>query len=499
MSNIKYSDDEFINLIGKRGVMAVKQIAEWLGSASTRGIEDRLKIMAKSANPLVVNRTIVRPWISKSPQTTYILTPFGADRYNEINHTSILSPDIDTLPENYVHSLGLIDIGFAFKKMGVPCTYESRTIIDNQTNEFIRPDVAFKFQGEDRVHVVELERSRSSKDLKTRLLGRLFRWQKAAMNAIIHPDIMVLFSLDKGDNLMIAAWIDALNAFIEKSGDNPAFTVWYMDFAAFLKNPTLDLRRFNRFPVSTDPESFLLAAERERYFNQKRAEMFTPEDVDNTLKEAEDFYWGSRGRWLIIQSSDGVRRAFLDSCDSLHKLSINGCPSDFQTGSLPWLAINAIRFWLERPAYKDFRVGLIDAIREYKSSYGRGINTAANYLEKIIWESLLYKFDIGRDGPLSFRARLADDTTKQKNHTGIIPSFEIIAPWAGRESQEDADRSARSLEWLVNMLMLYPTELGLTKENKKPQSSPALKFTPSPEELSEDPFFYENLSEASEQ
>lgn len=490
MSNIKYSDDDFINLIGMCGVMSLDQMMEWQGTKSKRGIEDRLKALAQANNPPIVGRTIPRPWISPHKRSSFILTSFGADIYNRLNNTNIVAPDENTLIANYIHSLGLVDIGFALKKLGMPCAFESRVIIDDQTSEFIRPDVSFQLANNER-HVIELERSRSTSGLQDRLLGRLLRWQKAVLNAKIAPDIFVLFSLDKNDNWMMSAWLESLNAFVQKTGEQPAFTVWFLDFKEFLDRPTLDVRRFNKMPVSVHPASFLLAAERERYFAELDAKKFSPDALSNSLALTHEFW---KYHWLdllAVQKSDLVRRAFLDSCDDLYQknLLIRQHHGDTYNGSIPWLAIETLRFWLEQPIFKSFRAGLIDALREYKSAYNRGVSVAADYLEKIVWESLLYKFEIGRDGPLYFRTRLPDSNTRQKNLPDVIPSFELVAPWAGRDTQEAADQTARALEWLVNMLVLYPAELGLIRENKKPTSSPAAKSASSRQISPDDPFF----------
>lgn len=475
MSNNKYNDDEFINLIGKRGIMSLRQIAEWMGLNTTRGVDRYLSRMADKENPLIVGRNIPRPWAGRGAQTAYILTSFGAEYYNKLNGTDITAPDAGSLAASFSHSLGVIDIGFALKKIGAPSFFESRVVIDHQTNEFIRPDVSYQLNSDDSLRIIEFEQSRDYKNLNNLLLKRLFRWQKAIIEGVIHSDIIVLFSLVKNDKWMISAWMKALNAFVQKNGEEPFFTIWYMGMKDFLANPTLDTRSFKCLPHSIDPESFLLSAERERFFAQRESEMFSPESMDKALLDTQTFWRLSWTRLLALQKREAARRSLLDACDLLYEKSRTDDLGDTGAGSIPWLSIGLIRFWLERPPYKELRVGLIDVLKEYKSAYGRGAGVAADYLEKAIWESLLYKFNIGRDGPLSFRTKLPDDTVKKKNHPGILPVFEIIAPWAGRDAQEDADWSARSLEWLVNMLIQYPVELGLTKENRKPQSSVALE------------------------
>jgi hypothetical protein len=114
--------------------------------------------------------------------------------------------------------------------------------------------------------------------------------------------------------------------------------------------------------------------------------------------------------------------------------------------------------------------------------------SAADALERLVWGVLLRQFGIGKNGPVSFYAQAGSSEKDKDRRSGLIPVFAISSPWSGvREDQDQADATVKALTWLVEMLIGYPTELGLTKENKKAQSSVHMNQGRKPKESVDSP------------
>ncbi len=460
--------------------MTSAQMSEWLGFGKARGVEVRAKNMRdEDGNPLVISRNITCPW--RTGRTTLILNTFGAIQYNKFFKTRIVAPDEHTRISNHIHAIGLIDIGLALKKLGIEFNLEYRVNITEDQKEYIRPDVFYKLGG--RQYIIEFERSRELYNLHNRLVERFYRWQNMLRDASagnVSSDIIVLFSLDPDDRDTLCIWMKALHTFIQEAGEQPAFNIWFMSLTNFLNDPTLDLDSYKRLIPSDTPVTVLLDAERERFFAHEAAVLLREVAIKKSFEAVENYWTYNNGRMLDLQSEESSRRAFLDVCDSIFKMAHWGRPADHHNGSIPWLGVNTLRFWLERPELSDLRIGLIDALREYNSAYARGVDVAAKSLERMVWTVFLHKFGIGKDGPLSFFAYTADPGDKDNGRGGIFPVFSIRQPWCGRCDSEQMEATTLALGWLVDTLITYINELGLNKENKNPISTLVVESSPEP-------------------
>ena len=475
----KVENDEILELVGMQGVATATQVQQWYGAKKDAGIRIRMKNMSKADNPVLTHRNLPLPWHNSKPIAAAFLTDIGADVLNERHGTSIIAPSPATQLKNFVHGLGLVDIAIALKKMGIPFDLERRVDIDGADGEFIRPDVLCRVK--DSRYLIEFEQTRSEQELSERLLGRLRRWQKifkspGAQYADVSSDVIVLFALkEMGDNYTATKWSESLYTLSQELGQPPAFSVWTMPLKDFLDNPTLDLRHFRLLPPSAHPDADALAAERERFFASQVAGLLSPADMLLAREAAHLFCQEYRGRLSQLQLTTLERRRFLDDCDAFYRMAYSAQDSAYHNGSVPWIGIGVLRYWIEQPVFADFRIRLIDALEKLKSSYGRGLNSAADTLERLVWDTLLRQFGIGRDGPLSFYAQIGTTEKDKDRRNGLVPVFNISVPWAGiREDQEQAELTIQSLTWFVMMLVEYSVELGLTKANKKAQSSVVL-------------------------
>ena len=472
-------DRAILEFVGLQGVATSAQGQQWFGLRYEKPIRDRMTKMSSGNNPLLTHRNLPRPWASRYRVYSAFLTDAGAAVLNETNGTSILAPSQATQEKNFVHGLGIVDIALALKQMGLSCDMERRMDIpDDDDGGFIRPDILCHLDGSHML--IEFEQTRSEQKLSERLLGRLRRWQEIFTSPVMRdvlPDVIVLFAMKESeDRYTTSTWSKVLYELSQELGGPPAFSVWSMSIADFLKNPTLDLRRYKRLVPSLYPDSDALADERERFFRAQAVSVPSLPGLQKAWQAAGSYHLDYRGRLTEMQLTISVRKAFLDCCDDLFSMVISGPESSrWNNGGVPWIGIGVLRYWIEQPVFADFRIRLIDALEKFKSSYGRGLNSAADALERLVWDTLLRQFGIGRDGPLSFYAQIGTTEKDKDRRSGLVPVFIISAPWAGiRENQDEADTTVQSLTWLVTMLMEYSVELGLTKDNKKAQSRTVL-------------------------
>ncbi len=483
-------EEVILELVGMQGVITASQVAEWFGVKTRFGIRNRMTDMCRRDNPLLTNRNLPRPWRNFRAESAAFLTDIGAAVLNERNGTSIIAPNPMTQRKNLIHALGLVDIAIALKKAGILFELERRININDDGDEFIRPDVFCHVNGVR--HLIEFEQSRGEEELSARLLGRLRRWQKVFTSPgfeDVSSDVIVLFDLDKDDRYTLVKWSAALNSLAEELGCLPAYSVWAMNVITFLNNPTLDLHYFTRVRASNNPDADALAAERERFIAYQLNHRMTLEGMLAARNAVESIFDEYRGRLLEMQYSTVERQQFLNDCDTFYQQAHSGRPSEFQNSGIPWLGIAMLRCWIEQPVFADFRLILIDALEKLKSSYTRGLNSAADTLERLVWDVLLRRFEIAKGGPLKFYAAIGTPEKDNYRSSGLVPVFSIQSPWHGvREDQEKAETTVQALTWLVRMLMDYPVELGLTKANKKAQSAALLEPVKSmPEDEEFDP------------
>jgi len=466
-------DDDILEVVGLQGVATALQVQQWYGAKKDRGIRNRMTKMCRRNNPLLISRNMPLPWKSPYNIQSAFLTDIGATVLNERHGTSIIAPSPATQLKNFVHGLGLVEIALALRNMDIPFDLERRVDIDEEEG-FIRPDVLCRVNGTR--YLIEFEQTRSEQELSERLLGRLHRWQKAFTSPgmeDVSTDVIVLFALKKlDDDYTLSMWSEALYKLSRDLQGLPAFSVWAMPINDFVETPTFDLRCFMPLYPSDHPDADGLAAERESFFSRQLGSILLPPDKIQSATESTYTYCHEyRGRLSPLQLSPAERKQFLDACDSFFNMAYSGREFEYHNGSIPWIGIGVLRYWIEQPVFADFRIRLIDALEKFKSSYGRGLNSAADALERLVWDTLLRQFGIGRDGPLSFYAQIGTTEKDKDRRSGLVPVFIISAPWAGiRENQDEADTTVQSLTWLVTMLMEYSVELGLTKDNKKAQS-----------------------------
>ncbi|NSW52909.1 MAG: hypothetical protein HPY85_10425 [Anaerolineae bacterium] len=473
-------DRAILEFVGMQGVATSAQGQQWFGLRYEKPIRDRMTKMSNGNNPLLTHRNLPRPWASRYRVYSAFLTDAGAAVLNEMNGTTILAPSQATQEKNFVHGLGIVDIAIALKRMGLSCDMERRMDIpDDDDGGFIRPDILCHLDGSHML--IEFEQTRSEQNLSERLLGRLRRWQEIFTSPVMRdvlPDVIVLFAMKESeDRYTTSTWSKVLYELSQELGGSPAFSVWSMSIADFLNNPTLDLRRYKRLIPSLYPDSDALADERERFFHAQAVSVPTLPGLQKAWQAARSYHLDYRGRLTEMQLTTSVRKAFLDCCDDLFSMVISGPESSrWNNGGVPWIGIGVLRCWFEQPSMSDFRLRLINALESLKSSYGRGLYSAADTLERmVVWGTILRQFGFGRGGPLAFYAQVGTSEKDQDRRSGLIPVFTISSPWPGiREDQDAANVTVQALTWLVQTLMDYPVELGLTKENKKALSSVTL-------------------------
>ncbi len=485
------SADQILDLFRTFSVLTIDQIRDLIGVRTIYGIRNQVKRMCGSENPLLSSRNIARPWLGTHANLAVFLTDHGAGKLEEKYGVRIYAPRNTTLKANFVHGLALTDIGIALNKIGTRFSLERKVSINEDYGEFIRPDILCEHNNT--FHLIELEQSRTDRELRERLLGRLRRWQKAFTSPEtegISPDIIVLFSIKKDDKYTIATWMQTLASLEQELGQPAAFTVWAMELSAFLKLPTLDLRRFRMLRPSDHPDAALLEAEFNRFFDQEIANRLSGLEMRAAFAQTLDYFRARRGEIQLLARSDEERKMSLDQFDQMYTMAAD---RDEWSGKVPWLEISLVRTWLEQPIYKKLRIGLIDALEKLKSSYTRGsMNVAADALERMVWNVLLRQFDFARGGPLSFYAQIGSSEKDRTPRSGLLPVFSISTPWENiRWTEEEAERTCRALTWLVNLLLDFQEELNLVRASKKAQSTTVLEPINLPEEESSDTFWEE--------
>lgn len=470
---VRVSKDQILDLFQTFSVLTADQIGNLLGVNTLYSIRTQLNQMSiQKEMPPISSRNIARPWVGTHSNLAFFLTEYGARIVSERHDIRVVAPKGTTLRKNFVHGLALTDIGIALNSLGAPFQIEKRVILNEDTDEFIRPDVLCLH--DDKRHLIELEQSRSEQDLDVRLLGRLRRWQKAFTSPEmedVSSDVIVLFSIKKDDKHTVAVWMKVLNQLQDELGGPAAFSVYALELSTFLKSPTLDLRKFRLLAPSDFPEAAMLASERERFFEREISTRIDAAGMQSALDKTKSFYINYRGKLQAITRTNTERCSFLDHVDQLYMMSEFG----EYAGAVPWLGISLVRYWLEQPIYIAFRLELIDAIERLKSSYARGTNTAAETMERMVWTVLLRRFGFARGGPLTFLPQIGSNERDKNPRTGLIPVFSISTPWAGiRETEIAAETTCRSLTWLVDLLVDFQEELGLTRESKKAASVAAL-------------------------
>ncbi len=480
-NRVRVSQDDILDLFLDYKVLTLDQIQTLLGAPTQFSIRNQIKKLSGKNNTTLVTRILGRPWTGpKNRFTAVFLGENGANALNLRYQKRIVATSPNTLSKNMIHSVGVVDIGIALKKVGLQFNIEHRLPVDEESSEYIRPDVICWANGIS--HMIEFEQTRAEHTLKDRILNRFRRWQKMLSdpeNDSMSRDVFVLFSLDVEDKHTISKWMEALYALEEEIGTSSAFTVRIMNLADFLKSPTLTPAKFNSLIPSEHPETDLLAAARKQALDRVVATRIKPEDAQRTFDNAIAFWKEYRTYFLTLENSIATRKLFLDGCDRLYWMASLREQMPTSNASLPWGAINTLRRWLEEPVLSDFRVDLIDATERFKSSYSRGTAAAIDALDRLVWEVLLRKFDIGRGGSLSFRVQIGSDSKDDKHQRpGLIPVFSISLPWEKiRETEEDAEITCQALAWLVTLIMDFQTELGLTRTEKKTLSSVLLDPT----------------------
>jgi len=493
-SQKKIEDIDVLEFVGMQGVATSIQAQRWFGLEREDGIRKRMTRLCTCENPWLTNRNLPRPWINSHNYFAAFLTDLGAAVLNERNGTRIIAPSQATQQKNLVHGLGLVDIAVELRHMGLEFDLERRIDIDRAENEFIRPDILCRLPNGQR-QLIEFEQTRSEQELRSRLLGRLRRWQQLFSGSEmpgISRDVIVLFAFTTSkkdpDRHTTSIWSEMLHRLMDELGAPLAFTVWSMPLGEFLGNPTLELIRYKQLLPSLHPDADALAAERERFFARQLESILPAGKVTLTKQATQDYFQEYRWRLATMQSESSLIKQFLDVCDHLYAMAFSGPEETRRNGSVPWLGIGVLRFWLEQPLLAKFRLDLIDTLESFRSSYGRGLYSAADALERLVWGVLLRQFGIGKNGPVSFYAQVGSSEKDKDRRSGLIPVFAISSPWSGvREDQDQADVTANALTWLVQMLLDYPTELGMTKENKKAQSSAYMDQGRKPKESDDSP------------
>lgn len=489
------SPEQILDLFATYSVLTADQIKDLIGARTIYGIRNQIKRMCGAENPLISSRNIARPWYNTHTNLAVFLTEHGAGKLQERLKSRIFAPQSTTLKTNFVHGMALSDIGVALHKEGLRFSLERRISIKEDCDEFIRPDILCEYNG--KLYLIEVEQSRSEQELRGRLLGRLRRWQKTFTSPDmkgVSRDIIVLFSIKKDDQHTVATWMQTLNLLEQELGRPAAFTVWAMQLSEFLNAPTLDLRRFRMVQPSETPDSTLLEAEQNRFFDYEIANRLSESGMRLAFDQTTACFRVRRGEIQSLAYSDEERKMFLDQCDQMYTMAAE---MDEWNGKVPWLEIFFVRRWLEQPIYAKLRGDLIESLEKLKSSYTRGsMNVSADALERMVWNVLLRRFGFAYGGPLLFHAQIGSSEKDRNPRSGLIPVFSISAPWENiRTTEEEAEKTCRSLTWLVNLLVNFQEELNLIRANKKAQSAAALDPINVPEEEPSDAIWEEPPSE----
>jgi hypothetical protein len=457
-----------------QGIATPAQVSNILNISETQARYGLGKLTRK--NPALWSMNIRRPWItdgSGRPERVFVLTEVGALELSELTGEQVSAPSRKNQVRKFQHALALVDIANVLIKASIPYRIDRQMSV-SESDEYVRPDVEFILQGAQR-HILELEQFRLKFDLQIQILNRMHRWQTLLTSQEtddICSDIIVLFSLNKKDNYSIAIWMSALDALIQQIKQAPAFTVWFMSFSDFMADPTFDLARYRRLEPSPKPQEGILKIERERVLADEIGRRISAQDCCVVNKKIEQYWLENRGQLQEMQTIFHPQEFFLNLCDRLYDMCLIANPRGYGRAAIPWLAIGMVRYWLEMTEFADLRERLVIAISEVRSFYSRGLSSAADSLERLVWEVLLKHFGFARGGPLVIFTNIGSSEKDKFHCSGLVPIVRIHRPWEGvRETEEAASKTEVALTWLIELLLHFQIELGLTKMNKRGKSS----------------------------
>jgi hypothetical protein len=379
------------------------------------------------------------------PEKPYALTALGARTLSEMGHKEVVRPVLDG-PLDVAHRFCMALVG---SQSDNPVQIEK--VIPYAPDHYVRTDVYVPL-GEESARLLEIEQAldsnhKSRATAKLRQYGELFATHPSG----IIPEVMIVFNLPKPALLKtLKVWQSAL----QDVGELP-LTVYYSTLSEFLSTPSFaDWSSFER----------LTPSEKKRHARSEPAEAdeeLLDENPRNEVPMAE--LVGQIQVDIPIKLNDEAPMRlyhFGALALAIHQLDFG---EDGQTALYAAHPVNSLGC-LREFLHSSSQCHLLDLIKREMKIFRKqnGVTMLRHASTRLAWAFLHY-FGFGRGGPLTLFVRVPE----MGENTSEIRFELLLIQKTNNDSlkpPEMQEKSMQAISWLLSALIIYPEELGLTKE-----------------------------------
>ena len=379
------------------------------------------------------------------PEKPYALTALGARTLSEMGHKDIVRPNLDG-PQDVAHRFCMALVG---SQSDSPVQIEK--VIPYAPDHFVRADVYVPL-GDGNIRLLEIEQALDSNH-KGRAAAKLSQYGElfATNPSGIIPEVMIVFNLPKPTlPRTLKVWQSALH----DVGDLP-LTVYYSTLTDFLATPSFaDWSSFERLTPSE---------------KQKRGQSKPKEAVEEPLDEnphnevpmAELVGLIQTDAPLETDDEDSMRLYHFGALAyAIHQLDFGEDGRTALYAAHPDNSLARLREFLHHPSQRRLLGVLRREMRIFRKQ--SGVTMLRHASTRLAWSCLRY-FGFGRGGPLTLFVRVPE---MGENTSEIC--FELLLTQKTNNDSlkppEMQEKSMQAISWLLSALIIYPEELGLTKE-----------------------------------
>lgn len=474
MTHSEYSDAEhlFTAFLPRRLALArqIARLTGWDAQKARRLAEEA----CEGGQPWLERMSLPagrgRPW------TVYKLTAAGAQAAAQAFRVRMQQPTVADVVE-LRHAVCELDLYIAAQDAGLKAELEK--VIEYSADRNIRADVLV--EAGSRKLIVEIEQTAGIQNLG-RVIEKLDHYQAFFSSSDcggVDETVRVLFKIDPKDELSLQIWSRAWKQLTDRQ--QPAFRIRWLPLDAFLTSPEwVSLDSFQ--PLPEVRESRLAASEPAVQDPFQLMQNFTRQAAQRTVqvvlsREEQDWVRTTSDLFIdhlitIEKMVQSTQARFFDLVDLIYACSHVSGRHFRYSAAMPYASLAALKSYLDRPRQAELRRQLIQALKELRSAYYRGMVMVQTTTTRLVWDVFLKYHGLARNGPLAIFVSGPDITEFRSDfHLMVRIAPDNDGYWFGVREGPAALFTQEALTWVLEALWLYQRELDLEdhtpKRNKK--------------------------------
>lgn len=420
------------------------------------------------------------PWLERQslpagrgrPWTVYKLTAAGAQAASQAFGVRVQQPKVADVVE-LRHAVCELDLYIASQDAGIQADLEK--VIEYSADRNIRADVLVDTAGWKLIF--EIEQTAGIQNLE-RVNEKLEHYQAFFSSPDcggVDATVRVLFKIDPKDELSLQIWSRAWKQLADHQ--QPAFRIRWLPLDDFLAAPewvsldsfqTLPEVRESR-PAASEPavqDPFQLMQNFTRQAAQRTVQVVLSREEQEWVRTTSELFVAHLIDMEKLMQSTQTR--FFDLIDLIYACSHVSGRRYRYSAAMPYASLAALKSYLDRPRQTELRRQLIQALKELRSAYYRGMVMVQTTTTRLVWDVFLKYHGLARNGPLAIFVSGPDITEFRSDfHLMVRIAPDNDGYWFGVREGPAAMFTEEALTWVLEALWLYQRELGLEDNTPK--------------------------------